>query len=397
MRLRDLVTIGAVLALAGCATSPGSWVGNELQVRETLHGRVVELDLRDPDRERAKSAAADVLVLIEDELARMAASGARSEIARLNAAPPGTWVDLTPEVGGALMWAARAVRESAGAADPSIQQIEAEANPHRARRKTAGVALDLGLFADASIADGAAGELIRAGVPAARVTIHGQSATYGGGVRPWRVPLFDASGRIAARVEPDPQGFSNCGPHHQTRIASKGWSFLGAAGQHAKWAAGACLALFARGDDDLSWAEWPADLVGEYVNGARVGASVLRPQWNKGFAARPGAPAEPGPGFSGCTGFLDALDVCEPHRCVAVSPMLGELELEIVRARGEFCEVIERTNGVPFDCSYDESQRALRATQLEDLLERGSLKISYDSDRPGPLEGACEVGDDTPN
>ncbi len=223
--------VAALLAFgpAACARA-GAGAGDaaettpaELRVSRLALGTLVELVTRDPDVARAHAAIEAGFAEIERLEGLLSEWRETSEVSRLDAAPPGAWVALSPETADALRAALRVGATSGGAFDPTVLPlvrlwgfaggpyrvpsdaeitaararvglggVEVDAGAPRARRLRDGVAVGLGGIGKGFIADRVLALLRGAGVPAGMVAASGDFAFYGGtAARPWPLGIED--------------------------------------------------------------------------------------------------------------------------------------------------------------------------------------------------------------
>ena len=215
-------TVACALARTDAGDTPQTGPP-ELRVSRLALGTLVELVVRDPDATRARTAIEAGFAEIERLEELLSEWRDTSELSRLDAAPPGGWVALSPETADALRAALRIGAASGGAFDPTVlplvrlwgfaggpnrvpsdreiaatlsrvglDQVEIDARAPRARRLHDGVELGLGGIGKGFIADRVLALLRAAGVPAAMVAASGDFAFVGGTtLRPWPLGLED--------------------------------------------------------------------------------------------------------------------------------------------------------------------------------------------------------------
>jgi len=126
MRLRLISVTSAGVLLAACS-SPGSTTASPPVVRRQLGlmGTRLELEVRARDRRTALAASEAAVRALEAAEARLSTWRSDSELAALNAAPPGQTVPLSPELAAELAACARWSRATDGAFDPVVGALVA--------------------------------------------------------------------------------------------------------------------------------------------------------------------------------------------------------------------------------------------------------------------------------
>jgi FAD:protein FMN transferase len=216
-----------LLAGAAVASATPAAPGERVERRLALMGTSFDLAIEATDRAAGLAASERVVAALEATSARLSTWGDDSELARLNRAPVGTPVALSPELAAELAAVRHWWQKTGGAFDPAVGplvrawglrsggRLPAESELHSALAATGlhGLRLDgrtavreradllleeggwgkgAGLAAALAALDGSAG------VARATLDLGGQLALFSRGGAPWRVPVADPRRRDRA-------------------------------------------------------------------------------------------------------------------------------------------------------------------------------------------------------
>lgn len=224
---------GGLVALVLLAPAAGA--GERLERRLAAMGTDLSIAVEATDRATALAASERAVVALEVAERRLSTWRSDSELARLNASPPGRPVALSVELGAELTAARRCSEETGGAFDPAVGALvaawglrtggrlpspeelrqalaasrlsdlellepEVRGGAPAALRRRAGLVLEEGAFGKGAGLDAALAAL--AGVPGverAELDLGGQVAVAGEGTD-WRVALADPRDRARPMV-----------------------------------------------------------------------------------------------------------------------------------------------------------------------------------------------------
>lgn len=121
-------SVMVLLLLAGCSSHPGTAAAPSQKVaaverRLAMMGTSLEIRVEAADREQALAASERAVAAIEAAEDRLSTWRDDSELARLNAAPAGQPVSLSPALAADLAEAKRCWEETDGAFDPSVGKL----------------------------------------------------------------------------------------------------------------------------------------------------------------------------------------------------------------------------------------------------------------------------------
>ncbi len=249
---RPWAAIAATVFLLACAPpNPGpapelAASPPEISVSRLALGTLVTIVVRDPDRERGRTAIEHGFAEIERMEGLLSEWRETSEISAVNRRAGDGWTALSPETLAVLEAARALAAESGGAFDPTVlplvrlwgfaggspgvpeakaleatresvgwEAIEIDAAAGRARLTRPGAAIGLGAIGKGFIADRVLEGLRARGVPAAMVKASGDLAFYGGSQeRPWPIAIEAPSrpGESMAELELLEGGISTSAP-----------------------------------------------------------------------------------------------------------------------------------------------------------------------------------------
>lgn len=205
-----------VLLVLGCASAPPGTVERHL----TLMGTELEIRVEASSREQALQASERAVKSLEAAEARLSTWRDGTELARLNAAPAGQPVPLSPEMARDLGAARRCWEETGGAFDPSVGKLvqvwglraggrrpapaelgdavaavgfdALELRDHTAVRQRGSLTLEEGAFGKgAGLADALAALASDPTVSRALLDLGGQVAMIGRAEDRWAIPVAD--------------------------------------------------------------------------------------------------------------------------------------------------------------------------------------------------------------
>jgi thiamine biosynthesis lipoprotein len=116
-----ILAVPAVLFVLACATAPAA--PNTVERRFTLMGTSLEIRVEAADREHALLASERAVEILEAAETRLSTWRDDTEMARLNAAPAGQPVPLSPALARDLGAARQCWEETGGAFDPSVGRL----------------------------------------------------------------------------------------------------------------------------------------------------------------------------------------------------------------------------------------------------------------------------------
>jgi thiamine biosynthesis lipoprotein len=210
----------ALVLFLGCTVASGDATGR-VERRVMLMGTSLAIEVEAPDRGAALAASEKAVAALEAAEARLSTWRDDTELARLNRAPVGAAVPLSPHLAADLDAAWRCARETGGAFDPAVGPLvrawglrEGGRRPSPAERQAAvaasaldglrfaaGVAIrerpgamleEGGWGKGAGLGDAVAALAADPAVARATLDLGGQVAVFSRGAgRPWTVPVAD--------------------------------------------------------------------------------------------------------------------------------------------------------------------------------------------------------------